>query len=175
MATVVSFDSVPTTTLSVKTLSMTVRTYFLLSRLSRGQSFSDIDPRFAGEWLQTNGAGDARRGTATLFLEDLPPHDGLEMSFVLGATDSHDGDDVIPDLDESGSFQILVDGESVLVTNAKSDVNGLVETLVSSANLTDNYRENWIQIDEGPESVDDRETVGWTLDNAYDWFDDICR
>ena len=142
---------------------------FPLEPILEAQSFSDIDPRFSGDWLQSSGAGAQRHGTATLFLENLPPHDGLEMSFVLGATDSHDGDDVIPDLEETGNFQILVDGEPVIVTNAKSNVNGLVEELVTNANLTGNYRENWLQIDEGPTAIEDRESVGWTLDNAYDW------
>ena len=141
---------------------------FPLEPLVESQTLTEVDPRFEGDWLETTGSSQ-HSGTATLFLENLPPHEGLEMSFVLAAMDSFDGDDVIPDIEDSGNFQILVDGESVIVANAKSNVDGLVEELVTGANLTNNYRENWLQIDPGPLSTEDRETVGWTLDNAYDW------
>ena len=57
----------------------------------------------------------------------------------------------------------------MITTNAKSNVGGLVEELVANANFTPNYRENWLQIDEGPTAIEDRESVGWTLDSAYDW------
>ena len=142
---------------------------FPLDPLVEAQSYNDIDPRFEGDWLQSTGSA-THSGTATLFFENLPPHDGFDMDFVLAASDSFpDGDDVIPDLEESGDFQVLVDGESVLIARAKSTVNGLVEELASNANLSNNYRESWLDVNNGPESAEDRNTVGWTLDNAYDW------
>lgn len=144
---------------------------FPLEPLIEGGSYHAVDPRFEGTWLGSNASA-AHNGRAVLFFENLPPHDGIDLDFVLASTDSSgDGDDVVPDALAGGNFQILVDGEII----HEADYNGasgntLAEEIISQANLTPNYREEWGDgAGDGPVDADDRTAVGWTLDSAYDY------
>lgn len=143
---------------------------FPLEPILEAQGYNEVDPRFAGTWLSSN-ASPTHNGTATLNFINLPPHDGIDIDFVLASTDSVDGDDVVPDALEGGNFQMVLDGEVIHEAryNGNSGGGGLVEELVAQANLSVNYRETWNDSDEGPLDADDRVAVGWTLDSAYDY------
>ncbi|MGK0184237.1 MAG: hypothetical protein ACI9R3_000003 [Verrucomicrobiales bacterium] len=147
---------------------------FPIDPLVEAQGYNEIDPRFAGSWLGSNASA-THDGTATLFFKDLPPHDGIDLDFVLASTDSTDGVDVVPNAISNGNFQIVLDGEAIHEaryngnSGASVDSEEFVEELASQANLSVNYRETWNDSDEGPIDADDRTSVGWTLDSAYDY------
>ena len=145
---------------------------FPLEPLIEGLSYSEVDPRFGGTWLGSNASAN-HNGSAVLFFKDLPPHDGIDLDFVLASTDSSgDADDIIPNAETNGNFQILIDGKVIHETRytGGSGGDGIVEELISQANLSPNYREEWSDGDgEGPLDAENRTSVGWTLDSAYDY------
>ena len=147
---------------------------FPLDPLVDPMNYSDVDARFEGTWLSSNTSA-GMNGTATLHFTDLPPHDGIDVDFVLAAFDSIDGSDAIPDAEFNGNFQMVVDGE--VVHEARFNGRALtggdftegIEELIGSANLTQNYREQWNDSGDGPLDAEDRNSVNWTLDSAWDY------
>ncbi|MGC6426014.1 MAG: hypothetical protein ACON5H_03340 [Akkermansiaceae bacterium] len=160
---------------------------------------STLDPGFGGSWIQSIGS-DTRSGKATLTFENLPPHRGLDLDFVIAAFDTIDPGDWIgndpdisanPDanssnpLGDSPNFRIVVDG--VTVYENRFDNSGFifdfsegVTELGTNLNYSAQYRENWGQDNSGaiPTDANDRHPIAWTNDAAYNFnnlFDDNLK
>lgn len=152
---------------------------------------SSLDSRFGGKWLQSLPAPN-RDGKATLSFTDLPPHQGLDIDFVLGAFDTIDTDDwfgntatdQLPNSNgESFNFRITVDGVTVHengFNNSGTYAGGTPEDIIllgSQLNFSGQYRENWGFDNSGaqPTNIDDRHAIPWAQDSVYNFdnlFDD---
>ncbi|CAN5154507.1 hypothetical protein BH23VER1_BH23VER1_14340 [soil metagenome] len=145
-----------------------------LEPLVAPSSFTDLDPRFEGSYATTLN-NPSRDGRMDLTFNKLPPHSGIDLDFVLTAADSIDADDDIGNLDNV-NFRILVDETNVFEANFEAG-GGIIGgppfgvfLLGSGLNATPRYIEEWNDnAGFGPTHVDDRFTIGWTLDSAWDF------
>ena len=153
---------------------------FPLDALIAPQSYLDFG--FSGDWLINNAAGRAtendegqfvneNRGVARLEFTELPEHIAVSVALKIGVGGSIDGGN---NEFRDGAFDIVVDGTEVFshAFNASgSNLEGVqgVTALATNENLTPLYREQWNDNGgQGPGGPDDRSTLGWTLDSAYD-------
>jgi len=146
-----------------------------------------LDAGFGGMWLQSLPSSD-RQGVATLSFVNLPPHSGIDLDFVLAAFDTIDvgdwfgnagADDVVDPVGSAFNFRVTVDG--VAVHENRFDNSGFysggapleVTNLGNSLHFSGQYRENWGPDDFGadPLDVNDRHSVGWAEDSAYNFND----
>lgn len=158
-----------------------------------------LDPSFGGSWIQSI-ASQNRSGKTSLSFENLPPHSGLDLDFVIAAFDSIDAGDWIgndPDINnnpaanslnplgDSPNFRIVVDG--VIVYENRFNTSGLISDLSdgvtelgTNLNYSAQYRENWGPDDFGsiPANANDRHAIPWASDAAYNFnalFDDNLK